>query len=189
MRFHAVLLAASALFLAVAAQDAVKMLEAATKEATNVGAKFNAISSDIASAYTTPPPAISAFTSLTTPPPAIAAFTRLNQLLTRDLAQMQAQAAPTYSADEQAQIAHAFKDFVDAAQSMLKIVIGKYGVLASPFTPPVAANLRAFEGASDQSPSTAGDMQMEAAALDKTTKEAIAVYSQVGSGIPGINLK
>ncbi|KAJ7155236.1 hypothetical protein C8R46DRAFT_437933 [Mycena filopes] len=192
MRLPAVLLATSAFFLAAAAQgsrtaaDVVSTLEAATKEAANVGDKYNAISSDIV-------------TVISTAPAASAAFAQLNGMLASDVTQLQSQSPPAYSAEEQTQIAEAFKAFVDAAQSMLKTIIGKYGATPALFTAPVAANLNTFEKASDtlafalisETPSTAEGMKADADALDATTEQAISTYSSPlgGSGIPGLGLK
>ncbi|KAI4718188.1 hypothetical protein E4T48_05611 [Aureobasidium sp. EXF-10727] len=106
---------------------------------------------------------------------------------------MEGTASYTDTAAEQ-QVCDAFSDFVIVHQNLLKIVIGKSGLLQGVFLGPVAAVLRSLEGVVDSLafgvidsvPVCADKATSEKGNLDDTLAKAICAYTPAGT--LGLNL-
>ncbi|KAJ5319902.1 hypothetical protein PENANT_c075G04585 [Penicillium antarcticum] len=91
-----------------------------------------------------------------------------------------------YSAVEQQGICNAFRSFVEVHQDLLRVVIGKHGILSTfSFTKPIATVLQTLEGGVDKLafgiidtvPTCAQDATQNKNALDQTLKDAETTYS------------
>ncbi|GAB7354445.1 hypothetical protein MBLNU459_g4933t1 [Dothideomycetes sp. NU459] len=101
---------------------------------------------------------------------------------------------PAYSDSEAQPVCDAFTDFVKVHQELLKIVIGKSGLLESVFLGPVASVLRTLEdavdtlafGIIDAVPVCADSATSQKSNLDDTLGKAICAYTP--GGTLGLNL-
>ncbi|KAI4726309.1 hypothetical protein E4T49_05949 [Aureobasidium sp. EXF-10728] len=123
----------------------------------------------------------------------ISGFQGIIQTGSDAITNMEGTASYTDTAAEQ-QVCDAFSDFVIVHQNLLKIVIGKSGLLQGVFLGPVAAVLRSLEGVVDtlafgvidSVPVCADKATSEKGNLDDTLAKAICAYTPAGS--LGLNL-
>ncbi|KAI4858081.1 hypothetical protein E4T45_00409, partial [Aureobasidium sp. EXF-8846] len=101
---------------------------------------------------------------------------------------------PYTNAAEEQKVCDAFADFVTVHQNLLKVVIGKSGLLQGIFLGPVAAVLRSLEnvvdtlafGIIDSVPVCADKATANKSNLDETLGKAICAYTPAGT--LGLNL-
>ncbi|GAB1734378.1 hypothetical protein NU195Hw_g5193t1 [Hortaea werneckii] len=99
-----------------------------------------------------------------------------------------------YTAANAQPVCDAFSDFIVVHQELLRIMIGKSGLLESIFLGPVAAVLRSLEevvdslafGVIDSVPSCQASATQQKRDLDDTLDKAICVYTPAGSLIGGL---
>lgn len=119
--------------------------------------------------------------------PVIAGFQAIIKTASTDINAMSG-TQPYDAADAQG-VCTAFRDFVVVHQELLKIVIGKSGLLEGLFLAPVAAVLRSLEGAVDtlafgiidSVPTCQADATQDKSSLDATLGQAVCAYTPGGS--------